>query len=380
MIGKREGRGFEALLRHHCDNMKIAFFTETYHPQINGVVKVIDVYEKELEKRGHKVYIFAPKPGKSNKKVFRFRSLKFKPYPEYRISLPSRRLMKKIKEIDPDIIHTHGPITAGLMALSVAKLFNKPIVVTYHTHLSEYTDYLSKRAKKIGKKITRRYVRWFHNRADSITTPSKPIKKELRSYGIRKPIHVITTGLDIKIKSQKIKKKNKIPIILHVGRICKEKEIDIILKEFKKLGKGKLIITSKGPDENRLKKLVKKLKIKNVKFTGYISDRQRDKLYKTADVFVCASSTETQGLVALEAMAYGCPVIVRDARGFKDVVENNKNGLLFKKNTDLNKKIQKMLNNENLRKKIIKNGYKTAKKFSIERTIDQAEKIYKKLI
>ncbi|MCD6476993.1 MAG: glycosyltransferase, partial [Candidatus Aenigmarchaeota archaeon] len=339
--------------------MKIVYFTETYHPQKDGVVKVIDLYKKELEKRGHKVYIFAPGPGRKEKDVFRFRSIVFKPYPEYRIALPKARLIKKIIEIKPDIIHLHGPMTAGLMGLSVAKILGIPVIVTYHTHLTEYTDFLTKRAKKVGKAITIKYIKWFHNRADVIISPSKPIAKELKQYGIIKPIKIIPTGLDIKPRN-KIRKLNKTPMILHVGRLCKEKSIDVIIKEFKKIKNGKLIILSKGPDEKRLKDLVKKLHLeKKVKFTGRVSDKKRDKYYKTCDVFVSASSTETQGMVVLEAMAYGCPVIARHARGFKDIIKNGYNGLLFKKDSELHTKIEKLLLNNKLRKKLIKNGYKT---------------------
>ncbi|MBU3897188.1 MAG: glycosyltransferase [Nanoarchaeota archaeon] len=359
--------------------MKIAFFTETYHPQVNGVVTVIDAYKKELEARGHKVYIFAPKPGKKEKDVFRFKSTKFKPYPEYMISLPGRGIVKRMREIRPDVIHLHGPFTSAMIGLTVGKIFNIPTVITYHTHITEYTQYLSKYGKNITKKIAAKYVKWFHNRADIVISPSKSIEKELRIYGVKKPIRVISTGVDFKIKNRK-QNINKIPIILHVGRLCKEKEVDVIIKVLKKIEKGNLIITSKGPDEERLKSIVKKLELtKRVKFTGYISDKHRDILYKKADMFISASSSETQGLVVLEAMSYGCPVIVRNARGFNDIVKNNVNGILFNKDAEIPSKIDMVLNSK-FRKKIIKNGYETVKEYSMENTIDKIENLYKKLI
>lgn len=361
--------------------MKIAFFTETYHPQKDGVVAVIDLYKKELEKRGHTVYIFAPGPGiKKEKNVFRFRSLTFRPYPEYKIALPKARLIKKIILIKPDIIHLHGPATAGLMGLSIAKLLDIPIVATYHTHLPEYSNFLIKRGKRFTKKAIEKYIKLFYNRADIILSPSKQLKKELKNYGIIKPIIPLPCGLNIEIKSDKIRKLNKTPVLLHIGRLCDEKSIDIVMKEFIKLKNGKLIITSSGPAKNKLKTLAKKLKAsKSIKFIGRISDKKRDLLYKTVDMTISASSTETQGLTVLEAMSYGCPVIVRNARGFKDVVKNNYNGLMFNKDNELSEKMKLLLKNEKLRMKLIKNGYKTAKNFSIENTINKVEKIYRKL-
>jgi len=359
--------------------MKIAFFTETYHPQVNGVVTSIDISKKELERRGHKVYIFAPEPGREEKNVFRFGSIKFKPYPEYMISVPRNRILKKILEIKPDIIHLHGPFTAAATGLAIGRLFNIPVVVTYHTHITEYTEYLGKSFKHIKRKIAIKYVKWFHNRADAIIAPSESIKKELRTYGVRKAIHVISTGVDLKIRNKK-KNVNKTSLILHVGRLCKEKEVDAVIRSIKKINKGNLIITSKGPDEERLKSLVRKLGLsKRVKFTGYISDKQRDALYKKADVFVSASASETQGLVILEAMSYGCPVVVRNARGFNDVVKNNKNGLLFNRESEIPSKINEIMNSK-IRGKIIENGYKTVREYSIINTTDKLEALYKRLI
>ncbi|MFQ6057056.1 MAG: glycosyltransferase, partial [Methanosarcinales archaeon] len=218
--------------------MKIVFFTDTYTPQVNGVVTSIKLFSEQLRKR-HKVYIVCPydKKLRKEKNVYALRSFSFRPYPEYRIGLPSLKVLRIIRKIRPDIIHLQSPASIGLIGLSIAKFLKIPIVMTYHTFLTDYVHYLTKRKflKKINKRAIRKYTKWFFNRADIITVPSNPIKKLLKSYGIRKPIKVLPTGLKLEEFNIKVKKKNKVPVILHVGRITKEKRIDVILREFKKL-------------------------------------------------------------------------------------------------------------------------------------------------
>ncbi|MCD6477821.1 MAG: glycosyltransferase [Candidatus Aenigmarchaeota archaeon] len=366
--------------------MKIAFFTDTYKPQVNGVVTSIDLFADELRKNGHEVHIFCPKGDKTpkSKYIHPLISFKFRPYPEYRIGFPSLKIMKIIKDIEPDIIHIHGPASVGLLGLSVAKYMRVPIVMTYHTFVTDYVHYLSKRKfiEKYNKKMVKKYTKWFFNRADLIITPSTPIKRILRRYGIKKPIEVLPTG--IKIKNTKRTEKFKKPAILHVGRVTKEKRIDSVIKAFKKISQkidANLIITSDGPYRKNLEDLVRKMELeKNVKFTGYISDEKIIELYKKSYVLVCASRTETQGLIVLEAMAYGCPVVVSNRLGFKDFVKDEENGLLFNKDSEIPEKILRILNDPKLRKEIIKNGYATAREYSIESCAKKLENLYRGLM
>lgn len=365
--------------------MKVAFFTDTYKPQINGVVSSIELLKNELVKEGHEVHIFCPEGTRKNKFIHTFSSFKFKNYPEYRIGLPFHEATKQILKIKPDVIHIHSPFSIGTIGLSIAKIMNIPIVATYHTLLSEYFDYIGSNS---GKNIAHDYTKWFFDRASIITAPGKSVVDLLRKYGIKKPIKDLPTPLKfqpIKKKNKnKNKNKNKIYIILHVGRLCKEKRIDIILKAFKIISKkikAKLILTSDGPDKKRLKNLCKRLKIsKDVTFTGYIPTKELLKLYSTADVFISASDTETQGLVVLEALAYGCPVVVRNALGFKDYIKDKKNGLLFNNEKDLIKKIITILKNKRLRNRLTKNGYKTVEKFNVSNYGRKMEDIYREAL
>ncbi len=364
--------------------MKIIFFTDTYKPQVNGVVTSIDLFSRELKKRGHDVHIICPKDKKSpeEKNVHYLKSLKFKPYPEYRIGIPSPRVLKITKKISPDIIHIHGPFSMGVLGLSVAKYKKIPVVMTYHTFITNYTHYLTKRKflDKYNKKIAKKYTKWFFNKSDTVIAPSTPIKKILKNYGIRKNIEVIPTGIKTKKKTKT--KKFETPTILHVGRVTKEKRIDHLIKAFAKLKdkQYQLIITSEGPYRKELERFVKKNKIENVKFYGYVSDKKMEELYKKSHLFACASKSETQGLVLLEAMSNGCPVLVSESMGFKDFVIDGVNGMFFKKESEIPDKIEEIIKDKKLRKILIKNGYETTKKYTMKNCCKKLEKVYKKLV
>jgi len=287
--------------------MRIAFFTDTYDPQINGVVKSIKLIAEELKKSGNEVFIFCPadKRLKKEKNVFPIYSIPFHNYPEYRIGLPSFEVVNDVIKIKPDIIHIHSPATIGYLGLSIAKIFDIPFVVTYHTLLSEYYSYISKKPKY--KDVINYYTRWFFNKSPIVCVPSTPIKKILRKIGVRSKIIILPNPVDLKVFKHRRRNSNKVPVILHVGRLSREKRIDFLLecfKEFLKKREARLIITSDGPERKHLELLVQKLEIsKNVKFTGYLSNKALSKLYSSADVFVSASDTETQGIVLLEAFA-----------------------------------------------------------------------------
>jgi len=352
--------------------MKIAYFTDTYEPQINGVVTSIKLFVENLRKNGHEVYIFCPSCSKRDKFTYVFHSKKFKSYPEYRVGMPNIKLLKEIKKINPDVIHVHSPFTLGVAGLAIGRILNIPVIATYHTMLKEYKEYAGS-THFFKRGAIENYTKWFFNRASIISSPSRETKKMLKECGIKKRIEIFPTPSNLDIRNVK----NKKPFILHVGRLCREKRIEIILKAFEKIYSKvnvKLIITSDGPDKKRLMNLCKELKIdKKVVFTGYLTKKELLKLYSTASLFVSASDTETQGLVVLEAMASGCLVIARNAQGFKDVVKNGKNGLLFNTEDELAEKMLFVLKNRKNRS-IIKNAYKTVKQFSLEN--NNIEKLY----
>ncbi len=367
--------------------MRIVFFTDTYEPQINGVVTSIKVLEKHLRRMKHEVHVFCPADRGTRKRKFihTVKSVRFKPYPEYRIALPSAKIVSEMRRIKPDVVHIQSPAPLGLMGLAAAKILGIPAIATYPTLLTANYQYLFGRfPEKISKRIIIGYTKWFYNKVDAAIAPSSPIKKLLESCGVKKKIFVIPNGLETG-SCRKIRGKNKTPLLIHVGRLCKEKQIDIVIRAFKKVlekTKCRLVITSDGPDRKRLESLAASLGIKgSVSFTGYVPDSSIKKFYENGDALVYASQTETQGLVVLESMMRGCPVIVPESMGFKDIVKNNFNGISYKPVSEktLARKIIQLLSNEKMRRKFIRNGYRTLERFDAKNTTNGLLKIYHSL-
>ncbi len=368
--------------------MRIVFFTDTYHPQINGVVSAIDAFAAELRKRGHDVHIFCPRDKilKPSVNIHTLPSLKFRPYPEYKIGLPSWRILNILKKFKPDIVHIHTPGPVGVIGIAIARMLRLPTIAHYHTLISEYIRYFTPATsinaiKKIDTAIVNRYTKWFYNHANLVLVPGNSMKKFLLKVGVATPITVIPNG--IKVPALRKKSHNKIPIILHVGRICREKSIDVVVRAFSELLKNmdaRLIITSRGPAEQEIKSLVRGLGIGDkVIFTGYISEKEKQKLYRRADVFALASTTETQGLVALEAMISGTPVVAAARGGTMDYIADGKTGLTFHPGNyrELARKLAIVLSNKNVRHRIVKGGLKVARSLSIETVTKNLEQIYK---
>jgi 1,2-diacylglycerol 3-alpha-glucosyltransferase len=343
--------------------MKIVMFTDSYKPQINGVTTSIDLFVEDLRSKGHEVHVFFPKDRRvpKTKYLHPIASFKFIPYPEYKIGVPSLHMktLRTVRKIRPDVIHLQSPVAIGSLGLMVAKTLRIPIVATYHTHLTEYASYIgsSRSLQKLTKKFIKWYVKGFYNKCDAVMAPSVEIKHVLQKWGIRKPIAVMPTGIKL---SAKIAKK-KTNLVLHVGRICREKSIDVAVKEFGAASKkisAKMVITSDGPDRKRIEHTIEKLGLsQKIRMTGYVSEQELKELFRRASVLVSASKTETQGLVILEAFANGCPVIVSDSLGFKDSVRNGYNGYLCKKDPEISANLIKVLGNERLWKTLSDNAY-----------------------
>jgi len=372
--------------------MHIAIFTDTYHPQINGVVTSIDLFTEELRKRGHEVHIFCPADRrlKKDKYTHQINSFEFRPYPEYRVGLPfPLKIYLQLKKINPDILHLHSPASIGALGLYLGGIMDIPVIASYHTLLGEYLEYLPGnriwRFKKLNKKMVDRYIQFFYNHSDKIIVPSEQTKKILLETQVTKPIEVIPTGIKSGnyLKTKNLGSRIK---ILHVGRLCKERSVDEIIKAFNKLTETldcELTIVSKGPAEKELKNLAKKLKIESkVNFAGYVAEEEKIRLYNTADLFVTASTTDTQGLVALEAMASGIPVIAANAGGSMDYIQNDHNGLMFEPHNidDLADKMLSILSCPELREKLVENGYRTAKDLDIEKCVERLEAVYQETL
>ena len=378
--------------------MNIAIFTDTYKPQVNGVVSSIESFCAELKSQGHNIFIFAPKMKtvQDMENVFYFRSIPYFFQPEHRIALPGSRQLFKFSSLNIDIIHSQTPFSLGELGLALSKLFKIPVVHTYHTLFSEYVHYVPFAPKRWTKKFAEMASRRYCNACKLVIVPSIGIKNILESYGVRTKTAIIPSGVDIFNKqehcssSYNIREKHHFDtsekILLYAGRIGKEKNLYFLLDVFSKIKqhhqKVKFIIVGDGPEKKRLKREAKKQKIShNIIFTGYLEKKEVFSYYQEADIFVFASKTETQGLVIAEAMSVGLPVIALEAIGVSDILADNQGGFMIKKDiNEFSEKIELLLNNKSLLKNKSSEAKDKAKQWTTPLMTSKLIQCYKEII
>jgi len=412
--------------------MKVLMVVDgTYLPKMDGVVVSILNTTDYLVKKGHEVFIFAPeaKDYKDKKQenitIHRFKSVPIPTYPEGRVSFPrAKKFINLVREIEPDIIHTHSPGPLGILATIAGKKFDIPLISTYHTSFPDFLMYVSpvkilkldklfakkdpgketelekkfdkfikkiheskfeERRKRLSRKAVLAITNQFYNRNDLVIAPAKRTKKELIEYNIKAKVKVISNGLHI-TKFKKKTKYNKFPKFLHVGRLSFEKRIDIILDAMalviKNYPEATLTIIGKGPAMESLEAQSLRLNLKNnVKFKGFVKRDRLPEIYREHDVFVTASEMETQGIVLLEALASGLPVIGVNMLATPDVVHNNKTGFLVKKGDSkkMGKRMIQLIQKPKLVREMGVNARKEAKKHDIRNVMKTLEKTYLKL-
>ena len=353
--------------------MKIAVFSESYKPYISGVTRSIETFEKELTLLGHEVFVFAPDyPGykDNNKKIIRFPSLPTK-YPGFRIAIP---MPNYIPGISFDVIHSNSIFQLGILAMLYARIKRIPFVYTFHTMFTEYLHNVPV-PKSISFPIVSFLIKSFCNRCQQIIVPTAKTKKYLESFGVKAPIEVLPSGIDMsfveKASSCGIRENlgipKEAPVLVFVGRLSKEKNIPFLFDMFKivlgsvgaihpSAGSGQvklpvLLIVAGGPMEKEYKQMVLDMGIsKNVVFAGQLAYPEVLNYYKAGDIFVFSSKTETQGLVVAEAKACGLTAVALDAQGISECIHDGADGFLLPENKQMfADKILLLLQNHDLR-------------------------------
>ncbi len=360
--------------------MKIGIFTDTYFPQVNGVTSTIEAWKKKLEKY-HDIYIYYPKssyvPGKNE---FPFRSFQFRFYEGYKVAFP-RGISKKAEGLD--IIHIHGLFTMAMAGLYVSRKYKIPKVLTYHTPADDYIDYITRKPplKKTLMKLYNFWEKKLLNSCDLVTVPSKSIRDRLLEKGVNE-IMVLSNGINLdffRYKEPESFKKNygikKGKVIGFCGRFGYEKHLEDLI-EISNRFDGQILIAGKGPATRYYKNLAKDKK--NVKFLGFLSREELLGFYSSLDLFIFPSLAETQGLVALEAMACGVPVIGANALALKDTIKDGRVGFLYQQG-DLDDLMEKIEMAYKKRDTFSKNCLEYVKEHSLDKTIKRLLEIYENL-
>ena len=313
--------------------MNILLVSDVYFPRVNGVSTSIRTFVEQLQNQGHTVHLIAPDYGQGITGLTEdegwitrvsSRSIYFDPEDKLMKYGEILRLLPTLKSKKFDLVHIHTPFIAHFAGLKIAKKLGLPVLETYHTFFEDYLHhYLPWIPKFAAKSLARFISKKQCNQLDAIIAPSQPMLDVLRGYGVSVPAEVIATGLQAssfaEADGDAFRQKYKIPLskqmLLYVGRVAHEKNIGFLLKVVKQLSVQQseilLVITGEGPAEQSLHQQVQTLGLeKSVQFIGYLDrNTELNACYKAADIFVFASKSETQGLVLLEAMAQGTPVV-----------------------------------------------------------------------
>lgn len=376
--------------------MNIAMFTDSWLPTMDGAIATILKFRDGLEKRGHRVYIFAPEDLtgkiKEDEKTFFFKATEFKKYPGYRLAYPlSKRKDKLIKEHDIQMLHNHGVAFMALKGMFSSRVLSLPILTHFHTWVTEAIQYYPiNLGDDLMENLSWRYLRSLCQRSDGVATPSNNALEELRKKVPNMPYSDwVFPGIDVEmfnpnVNGQEIRDRHNLAdndVILHVGRVSKEKNLDLIFDAMPQIKKSKpntkLLIVGSGPAKESYMSQVKEKGLANdVIFTGFVPDEDLPKYYAASDTFVLASKFETLGIVMTEALAMGTPVAGINHRVVPEVIQDGYNGHLFSENSqDCAKQILACLNApDDMRK----NAITSANRFDTDKCLDKLEFIYKK--
>lgn len=344
--------------------MRIGLFTDTYEPDINGVVSSIVTLQNALEKLGHEVFVVTNHNKLGIEKVG---NVLFLPGIEikrlYGYTMSSFYSFKgkaEIEKMNLDIIHVHTEFGVGIFARMIAKFLKIPIVATYHTAYEDYTHYVNfmdiKFIETYSKKLVGKISKLYSNAVNAVIAPSFKTKEMLERYGVKKPIYEIPTGLNLSRfndvdlnyvaeirKFYHLDEKDKLAIF--VGRIAPEKNIIMVIESFKYIEGVKLMIVGGGPQLEELKQYAKQLNIEHkVIFTDKKENQFIPQYYACASCFVSASTSETQGMTYIEALAARKVVFARRDEVVKNLIQEHKNGYFFDDAQELAYKMQQYFN------------------------------------
>jgi 1,2-diacylglycerol 3-alpha-glucosyltransferase len=326
--------------------VRIALFTNNYLPFCGGVTISVETLRRGLEGRGHEVWVMAPRfrgapdggPG-----VLRYPSIPATTYPEFPLAIPyAPAVTARVRALDVEVFHAHHPFLLGPAAGRLARRAGRPVIFTYHTRYEKYAHYVPLTRAVVETAAVRLSTR-FAARVDAVIAPSVVVRDELVRRGVRAPMAVIPTGVDLArfrpgdraAARRALGLPADDPVLLYVGRLDREKSVDRVLLAFERVAstvpRAQLVVVGHGKEAERLRRRAASLSAAGgVQFLGVRAHDTLPLCYQAADLFVFASETETQGLVLAEAAACGLPAVAVNASGCDEVVRDGETGLLTK--------------------------------------------------
>lgn len=386
--------------------MRILIANETYPPNLNGSATFTQRLAQNLTKRGHIVSVIAPglkfgdhlEVDNCRVTIHRVRSLPVKMvHPNFRvIAKPDiyPTVRKIIKDFKPDVIHIQNHFSLGRACLKASEKMNIPIVGTNHFMPDNLVQFAPNFLENAMVRVMWKDFLRVYNKLDYVTAPSKAAVKMLEDVGYGKKAEVVSNGMEFdKFKKRpvsetllkKYKLSKNVPTFLSVGRIEKDKNLDVVIEAFAvylKKYEGQLILVGNGKFEKEFKKLAVLLGVDDkVVFTGKISDKAVQEIYSLADVYIGAGTAELQGLSVMEGMASGLPVLAVNAVALPELVKDDVNGYLFELDVkDLAEKMERILKDKKRLERMAEKSLEIIDEHNVEKTMDKFECIYKKVI
>ena len=377
--------------------MKILITTDWYAPVVNGVVVSVLLLQRELEKLGHEVRVVTLAPGlRSFRKgqVYYIGSVDAgKIYPGARLRLGrTGALLRQLEEWGPDIVHSQCEFSTLRVAMAIARRMDVPVVHTYHTVYEDYTHYLPI-GKRTGKYVATTLSRRVCRRVACVVVPSGKVERLLRSYGVKRRIEVIPTGIDLSAyrqapdpkRQEELRKKLGIPkgkrVLLYLGRMAKEKGLEELMEYLAQAGRkdAVLLLVGDGPDREEALACAREKKLPVI-FAGMVPHGEVPDYYRLGDIFVTASTSETQGLTYFEALAAGLPVLCRKDPCLEGVIEDGVNGWQYEGKEEFCRRLEGFCADKALRKQMAQGAEETAEGFSAEAFGRAAEALYRSVL
>ena len=377
--------------------MRILKISDVYFPRVNGVSTSIRTFARELQQQGHEVTLIAPAyptPLDDHFEVIRIPSRYLFVDPEDRL-MQRRSLRRHLPELHRrnfDIIHIHTPFAAHYEGIWLSRQLGIPVVETYHTYFEEYLDkYLPWLPRKVLRYAARHFSRTQCGVLDAMVVPTRPMLDVLHGYGVTTPAGIIPTGIPAGAFSggdgARFRARHDIgddrQLMLYVGRVAHEKNIDFLLRVIDRVRhshpRSLLVVAGEGPATRHLHRLSTSLGLeRHVRFVGYLS-RETDlpDCYAAGEVFVFASNTETQGLVLLEAMQAGTPVVSTAVMGTAEVMADRRGGLVAAEDVgDFADKVRRLFDDPALHARLRAQASAKAAGWSVEATTARLLELY----
>lgn len=364
--------------------MRVALFTETFLPKVDGIVTRLKHTVDQLQRMGDQVLVVSPDGGLTEYKGARIYGVSGFPlplYPELKLALPRPAIGEQLEKFKPDIIHVVNPAVLGLAGLFYSKMLHIPLVASYHTHLPEYLQHYG-----LGmlEGLLWELLKAGHNQAQLNLCTSTAMMQALTAHGIER-VDLWQRGVDTEtfqphLASQDMRSRltqghPDSPLLLYVGRLSAEKEIERIKPVLQAIPSARLALVGDGPNRQNLEKHFAGTP---THFVGYLQGLDLGAAFASADAFIFPSRTETLGLVLLEAMAAGCPVVAADSGGIPDIVTDGENGFLFDPSDD-NGAIaatQRLFANPEEREALRRNARREAERWSWSAATQQLKNYY----